>query len=173
MQVSDGSNNDIESIHNSEALAEAESVSIYGLPTEEKAEWDIRNDHIADNILHVASKHPGKRIAVVYGRTHYVPLAHRLQEHTYTEVIPTTDFLPLSEQEVEAAWHNDDAILLLGTNLDSWKIPGAPQSRNHQRSKYLLDRLSSAHPRSAATQYICPTMINALIISIYNLSVPL
>lgn len=142
-EVAGESNNDIESWHNIKRLKEIE------LNTSDA----IRDDHITDNILNVASKYRGKKVAVVYGGYNYLPLTRRLEKHKHIKLTPASKYLPLSKQEVEAGWHDDDAFILLGANLDSWLRLGAPQSGNHQRSKYLLNKLSLKDPHSNITRY--------------------
>ena len=148
------SKEDIESTHNLEALAKVESVITDAISPEERASYNLRDDRITQNILNVASKCPGMRIAVVFGAYHYLPQVRRLQKQPHIRVIATTEFFPLRNQEVGAEWHDGDTVLLLGVNLDSWQILGAPQSRNHQRSKSLLNKLSETYgPESPISQY--------------------
>ena len=147
------SNNDIESWHNIKRLEGIELKTRGSISQKTKTSDDIRDDHIADNILNVASKYRRKKIAVVYGGYHYLPQTRRLEKHKHIKLTSASKYLPLSKQEVEAGWHDDDAFILLGANLDSWEILGAPQSRNHQRSKNLLNRLSLKDPHSPITRY--------------------
>lgn len=120
---------------------------------EEESGARVREDRIAENIRAVVAKHPGERIAVVFGTAHYLPLKRRLESADSVRVLPPIRFFPLEPGRIEAAWHPDDAILLLGTNLDDWRSIGFPQSRNHQRTKELLDRLRRERMNSVVTRY--------------------
>jgi hypothetical protein len=143
------SDSDIVSFHKMENLQLSESIIQGQFSPEEWAENKVRETNIAQNILSVVSKYPGGRIAVVYGGGHILPLKKRLQGKANVQVTLASDFLPLSLQEVERGWHQDDAILLLGASLDSWIIPAAPQSRDHGRTKELLVRLFEVYPESS------------------------
>lgn len=112
-----------------------------------------REDRIAENIRAVMARHPGKRIAVVFGAVHYLPLKRRLESTDAIRVLPPSGYFPLEPDRIEAGWHPHDAILLLGTNLDDWRSIGFPQSRNHQRTKELLDRLRRERLDSVVTRY--------------------
>jgi hypothetical protein len=112
-----------------------------------------RDDRIAENIRAVMAKHPGQRIAVVFGTYHYLPLKRRLESSPAIRVIPPLQYFPLEPARIQAGWHPDDAVLLLGTNLDDWRVLGFPQSRNHQRTTDLLDRLRHERPNSVITRY--------------------
>jgi len=138
--------NDIVSFHQMENLRQAESIMQGGFSPEEQAYFAARESGIVQNIISVASKYPGGRIAIVFGAAHTLSLARRLQGQANVCVTSVSDFLPLIPQEVERGWNQDDAILLLGESLDSWLIPASPQSRDHGRTKELLDRLSAVYP---------------------------
>ncbi len=112
-----------------------------------------RDDRIAELILELARQHPGGRIAVIHGAAHYIPQVRRLSERSEVRVIPTTEFLPLSEDELESAWHRDDAIMMLGRSFDVGVARGAPHAVDHHRTKEQLERLAEAEPDSAATFY--------------------
>ena len=141
--------NDIVSFHQMENLRQAESIIQGGFSPEEQANNSERESGIAQNIISVASKYPGGRIAIVFGASHILSLNRRLQGQANVHVTSVGDFMPLSPLEVERGWYQDDAILLLGESLDSWLIPAAPQSRDHGRTKELLDRLSAVYPASS------------------------
>lgn len=123
----------------------------YAWPDEGSAA--LRDDRIAENIRAAVRRHPGRRIAVVFGTGHYLPLKRRLEADGGIGLLPALEFLPLEPDRIEAGWHPDDAVLLLGTNLDDWRSLAAPHSRNHQRTKDLLDRLRSERPGSVVTRY--------------------
>jgi len=120
---------------------------------EEESGARVREDRIAENIRAVLARHPGERIAVVFGTVHYLPLKRRLESTDAIRVLPPSRYFPLEPDRIEAGWHPDDAILLLGTNLDDWRSIGFPQSRNHQRTKELLDRLRRERLNSVVTRY--------------------
>lgn len=113
----------------------------------------VRDDRIAENIRAVLAQYPGQRVAVVFGGGHYLPLKRRLESSGNIRVAPPLRYFPLEPERIEAGWHPDDAIVLLGTNLDDWRSTAFPQSRNHQRSKELLDRLRRERPGSVVTRY--------------------
>lgn len=113
----------------------------------------VRDDRIAENIRAVMAKYPGQRIAVVFGSYHYLPLKRRLELTGDIRVLPPLRYFPLEPDRIRAGWQPDDAILLLGTNLDDWRSIAFPQSRNHQRTKELLDRLRRERPDSVITRY--------------------
>lgn len=114
--------------------------------------WAERDDSIAANIRAVAVRYAGRRIAVVYGRGHYGPIKRRL-ESAGIQVMTSQGYFPLDEDRVRDDWSGDDLIVLLGTNLDDWRTIAYPQSRNHQRTKELLDRLRREQPASVPARY--------------------
>jgi len=127
-------------------------IAVDRWPSEESGAR-ARDDRIAEHIRAVLAKHPSGRIAVVFGNVHYLPLKRRLESIDVARVLPPDRFFPLEPDRIEAGWHPDDAILLLGTNLDDWRSIGFPQSRNHQRTKELLDRLRRERVNSVAARY--------------------
>jgi hypothetical protein len=143
------SDEDIVSYHKMENLQQCESRMQSEFSPEERADNVVRESGIVQNIISVASMYPGGRIAVVFGAGHTLSLSKRLQGQANIHVTLAGSFLPLSPQEVERGWHQDDAILLLGESLDSWIIPAAPQSRDHRRTRELLDRLSKVYSASS------------------------
>lgn len=52
-----------------------------------------------------------------------------------------------------SSWHPDDAIVLLGVNLDSTVARAAPHARDHHRTKIELERLTATEPETAAALY--------------------
>jgi hypothetical protein len=139
--------NDIESYQRTQP-----SLAVDRWP-EEEIGARVREDRIAENIRAVLAKHPGGRIVVVFGTAHYLPLKRRLESTEAIGVLPPSRYFPLEPDRLEEGWHPDDAILLLGTNLDDWRSIGFPQSRNHQRTKELLDRLRRERSNSVVTRY--------------------
>jgi hypothetical protein len=139
--------NDIESYQQTQ-----HPIAVDRWPEEERGAR-VREDRIAENIRAVSAKHPGERIAVVFGSAHYLPLKRRLESTDPISVLPPSRYFPLEPDRIEAGWHSDDATLLLGTNLDDWRSIGFPQSRNHQRTKELLDRLRRERSNSVVTRY--------------------
>jgi len=121
-------------------------------PKEDSADT-VRDDRIADNIRAVVTNHPGQRVAIVFGSYHYLPLKRRLESTQNIRVLPPLRYLPLDTGGLTRGWHPDDAVLLLGANLDDWRSIASPQSRNHQRTKELLDRLRHERPNSVITRY--------------------
>jgi hypothetical protein len=119
----------------------------------DSTDWAERDDSIAANIRNVVARYPGQRVAVVFGGGHYLPIKHRLESAGMIQVVLPVGFFPLDSAAVRAAWHPDDAIMLLGTNLDDWRTIAFPQSRNHQRTKELLDRLRRERAGSIITRY--------------------
>jgi hypothetical protein len=119
---------------------------------EDSTTWAERDDSIAANISKVVAQHPGRRVAVVFGGGHYPPIKPRLEAMGIRVSLPL-QYFPLSADDIQAAWHPDDAIVLVGTNLDDWRAIGLPQSRNHQRTKELLDRLRRERAGSVITRY--------------------
>lgn len=118
--------------------------------------WGVmeeRDDRIAELILELARQYPGGRIAVIHGMAHYMPLVRRLSGISEIRVVPTADFLPLSEDELAKAWHREDALATLGVNLDSWGARAAPHARDQRRTVTELNRLVAVEPGSAATLY--------------------
>lgn len=113
----------------------------------------VRDDRIAENIRGVLAKYPGKRVAVLYGSGHYLPLKRRLESRGDVRLIPPLRYFPLEPERVRAGWHPDDALVLLGANLDDFRTIAFPQNRNHQRTKELLDRLRRERPGSAISRY--------------------
>jgi hypothetical protein len=111
-----------------------------------------RDDRIAQNIQAVAAKHPGRPIAVVFGGGHYLPLKKRLEARGI-RIVSALKYFPLESERIQASWQSDDAVVLLGTNLDDWRTIASPQSRNHQRTKELLDRLARERPNAIVTRY--------------------
>lgn len=103
----------------------------------------VRDDSIAANIRKLAQRYPGQRIAVLIGGAHLYPQRARLEQYQEVRWLPAHGFLP-SDDEVQRALTPADAKLLLGANLDSWVVPAMPQSRDHRRSKQLLDFLGVA-----------------------------
>ncbi|MGQ0641876.1 MAG: hypothetical protein ACT4P6_14090 [Gemmatimonadaceae bacterium] len=81
-----------------------------------------------------------QRVAILSPTGWYLPLKRRLESTGELQLLPALAFLPLEEHRIAAEWYPDDAVLLLGTNLDDWRTIALPQSRNHQRTKELLDR---------------------------------
>lgn len=112
----------------------------------------VRDDSIATNIRRLAKRYPGHRIAVLIGGAHLYPQRVRLEQFGDIQWLSAHDFLP-SEAEVQQALTPGDAKLLLGANLDSWSVPAIPQSRDHRRSKALLDFLTQVEPEQASTIY--------------------
>ena len=123
-----------------------------GWPQEDSTA-SVRDDRIAENIRVVLARYPGQRVAVVYGSAHYLPLKRRLESTAGIRVLPPLRYFPLEPERIQAGWHPDDAILLLGTNLDDWRSIAFPQSRNHQRTKDLLAQLRSRRPNAVVTRY--------------------
>lgn len=123
-----------------------------GWPQEDSTA-SVREDGIAENIRVVLARYPGQRVAVVYGSAHYLPLKRRLESTAGIQVLPPLRYFPLEPERIQAGWHPDDAILLLGTNLDDWRSIAFPQSRNHQRTKDLLALLRSQRPNAVVTRY--------------------
>lgn len=120
---------------------------------QESQQLIVRDDSIAENIRRVTRRYPRGPVAVLLGGYHYYPQKRRLERDGEMRVRSALAFLPLSVSEVEAGWHPDDAVLLLATNLDDWRILAAPHSRNHQRTKDLLDRLRGERPGHVVTRY--------------------
>jgi hypothetical protein len=120
---------------------------------EEDSSSARRDDQIAENIRRVLAKYPGQRVAIVYGSYHYLPLKRRLESNPGIRVVPPLRYFPLEPDGIRAGWHPDDAVLLLGTSLDDWRSIAMPQSRNHQRTKELLDRLRRERPNAVVTRY--------------------
>lgn len=143
------SDNDIVSFHKMENLRLSESIMQGEFSPEEQSQNTARETCIAQNIISLASMFPGGRIAIVFGGGHILSLVKRLQGQTNVHATLASDFLPLSPQEVEGGWHKDDAVLLLGASLDTWLFPAAPQSRDHGRTRELLNRLSEVYPASS------------------------
>ncbi len=112
-----------------------------------------RENRITTNIVNAARRFVGKRIAVVLGADHLGRQRKRLEREPVVNLIDALPMLPLSPQEVEAAWDRADYHLLLGTGLDSIRVPGTRQVLNHQRTRELLDRLKRTEPASAMTRY--------------------
>lgn len=112
-----------------------------------------RGDRIADNIRTVVGKYVGQRIAILSSTAWYLPLKRRLESSGLVRVVPALAFFPLEPDRIAAEQYPDDAVLLLGTNLDDWRTLALPQSRNHQRTKELLDRLRLERPGSPITRY--------------------
>lgn len=113
----------------------------------------VRNDSIAARIRLVIDRHRGRRIALVIGGGHYRALKERLERDPGVRVSLPSRFLPIAPEESARSWQEDDAIVLLGTNLDDWRIIATPHARNHALTRELLDRLIAARPSSAVTQY--------------------
>lgn len=112
-----------------------------------------RDDQIAQNIRTVALKHPGQRLAVVFGVAHYRPLKKRLDAQGAVRLVPPFQYFPLEANRLQAGWQADDGAILLGTNLDDWRAIAAPQSRNHQRTKDLLERLTRERANHVVTRF--------------------
>ncbi|MHC4560712.1 MAG: hypothetical protein ACYS80_25820, partial [Planctomycetota bacterium] len=148
-----GESNSIESFQRNELTRETDQAWFLQLPSDERAFLDIRDDHITENILKVAREYPGKRIAVVYGDFHCPRISKRLRNQTEISIVSTFQLFPLTTEEITSGWYKDDAVLLLGANLDSWVIPGVPQARDHRRTKELLNKLELLKPESSATRY--------------------
>lgn len=127
-------------------------AAVHAWPDEEAGAAE-RDDGIAENIRRAIERFPGRRIAIVFGDYHYLPQKRRLERSTGVRVVSAAAYLPLDPAQVAAAWHRDDAVVLLGTNLDDWRGLGAPHSRNHQRTKELLDRLRREQPDAVVTHY--------------------
>jgi len=68
-------------------------------------------------------------------------------------MVPASQYFPVEPERIQRGWQPDDAVVLLGTNLDDWRTIAAPQSRNHQRTKELLDRLTREQPNAIVTRY--------------------
>lgn len=148
-----GESNDIESFQRNDLTTETDAAWFLQLPPDRRAFFDTRDDHITENILNVAREYPGKRIAVVYGGFHCPRISKRLRNQTEISIVSTFQFFPLTPEEVASGWYKDDAVLLLGANLDSWVIPGVPQARDHRRTRDLLDKLELLEPESSVTHY--------------------
>ena len=140
-----------ESTDDLESLQRGLPAAVESWPSEETGAA-IRDDRIAENIRAVVARYPGQRIAAVFGTYHYLPQKRRLAEHRI-RVVSAVQYLPLDAERIDAGWHPDDAVVLLGTNLDDWRILGALQSRNHQRTKELLDRMKGERPNSVLLRY--------------------
>lgn len=121
-------------------------------PQEDSADA-VRDDRIAENIRGVLAKYPGKHVAVLFGSGHYLPLKRRLESRGDVRLIPPLLYFPLEAERARAGWHPDDAVVLLGANLDDFRSIAFPQNRNHQRTKELLDRLRRERPGSAISRY--------------------
>ncbi len=63
--------------------------------------WEEWNARIADNLLALCRKHPGKRITVVFGAAHAYFLEDTLKAVPGVVLLPVEGFLPLDPQEVE------------------------------------------------------------------------
>lgn len=113
----------------------------------------LREDRIAENILALAARHPGKRVAVVLGGLHLQTQPRRLRGHAGVRLMDARHFLPLTSSDVEAAWSPEDVYPLLGATIDSWITHGFPHVFNHGRSRRLLDSLTKRAPTSAAARY--------------------
>jgi len=129
--------------------------SVYQEVAEESPDpdWVRRDDKIAENIMRTARQFPGKRIAVILGSYHLGPQAKRLGRQPAVRVLDVKKFLPLRKEEVEAAWQKTDYYLVLGSSLDGYLVPAIQHTRNHQRSRELLDRLKALDSASALTRY--------------------
>lgn len=139
----------IEWVHGEESLR-ALRQQRQEYPPDFVRELDEYDDGLAERILGVAARHPGKRIAAIQGAFHYEPLHERLGGRSDITLLSVRDFLPIDSNDLESAWHRDDAILVLGACLDGvvW-----PQSRDLALARRHLDRLASQEPESAGTLY--------------------
>lgn len=83
--------------------------ALYGQDTP----WEQCSAQIAQNILGLCRQHPGERVAVVFGGAHAYYIADALAGEADIEVLPTVQFLPLTEAEVAAQRKPIDHLLAL------------------------------------------------------------
>lgn len=113
----------------------------------------VRDDSIASRIMKAVRAHQGQRIAVVFGAGHYQPLKMRLENVPGVRVVMPTAYFPLSQQSISRGWLPDDAIVLLGSGLDDWRIVAQPHLRDHRRTLDLVQRLERERPDSPEALY--------------------
>lgn len=142
----------IEWIHSKESI-ETNQRDRHNYPEEIRKQMEEYEDDLAEEIVRIALHHPGDRITVVQGWAHYGPLIDRLNGRPEVTLLSTDKFLPITPEELGQAWHRDDAIMVLGTNLDDLAARVWPQCRDHRRTKTELDHLAKVDPNEAATLY--------------------
>jgi hypothetical protein len=113
-----------------------------------------REDRISSHIRSVLANHPGERVALVFGSAHYATLKVRVERTKDVRVVTAERYLPIEQERVVAGWLPDDALMSVGTDLDSYFALAAPQTRNAQRTREALDRLTRDQPASVITRYL-------------------
>lgn len=152
-RVSHGDGQSITYRHSRGAIDSLQASRAQQFTAAQNATMDGYDDSITVNILRLARTLPGQRIAVVFGWFHLGPLMERLERQPGIRVIPAERFLPLTKRELDAAWHRDDAIMMLGSDLDSWMARHAPVSRDQGRAKRRVEELTRAEAESPTTLY--------------------
>jgi hypothetical protein len=122
--------------------------------TPEVQSWlRAQDDTVALGIVALVRKYRPRRLAVIMGSDHYGPNQRLLQGYPDLLVLPTQQFLPLTQADLENAWDPFDAEMVLGAHLAEAVARAAPVSRDHNRTRRELDRLSAYAPDSAPTLY--------------------
>jgi tetratricopeptide (TPR) repeat protein len=99
--------------------------------------WETWNARIVENIVAICKKHPGERVAVVFGSAHAYYFVDHLARSKGIRVIPAHTFFPLSDAEVQAHTQPVDYLKALRQlNFD----PGALPAQTIQRLESFLEQ---------------------------------
>ncbi|MDP2652741.1 MAG: hypothetical protein Q8Q08_01795 [Candidatus Omnitrophota bacterium] len=95
--------------------------------------WEEWNWNILGNVLKLAEKNRGKRIAVVFGGAHIYFLSDQLKGKAWVTVIPASRYFPLTQEEIEAeTWPEDYLKALRILNFGVGAVPQGSLDRLEQ-----------------------------------------
>jgi len=110
-------------------------------------------EKIAQTILSVVKSHQGKRMAVVIGKGHVPLLEKYLTGKDEIQLVDILEFLPLSEQEIEANTLLTDVYMILSQHLDGVGVEWGLLKQDWRRAHELLNRALLESPDSPVTKY--------------------